>query len=82
MALIARPATQDFKPRKTTRETRGHVIVTPAPVRRGPVRHSVGEGVWRLGGGPVKKILFFFLEVFKGFVEDEDGDDETININR
>ena len=44
------PATQDFKPRKTTRETRGHVITHPLRKRRSPVRHSVGKGYGVLVG--------------------------------
>ena len=80
LILIPRsPATQDFKPRKTTRETRGHVIThTRSREEKSGPSFSRGRGMASWWGTGKKKFFSFSLEVFKGFVED----DETININR
>ena len=70
-------ATQDYKGDEGARDCN----TCSREERSGP-SFSRGRGMASWWWTGKKKILFFFLEVFKGFVEDEDGDDETININR
>ena len=68
LILIPRsPATQDFKPRKTTRETRGHVIThTRSREEKSGPSFSRGRGMASWWGTGKKKILFFFFGSLQG----------------